>query len=966
MELGVPPNPFPGLRPFEPDEDHLFFGREKQIDELLRRLRGTHFVAVVGASGSGKSSLVRCGLIPALEGGSMAQAGSGWRVAILRPGEDPIGHLAAALSVPECLGAGEELAGMGRALVEATLRRSTLGLAEAVREARLPAHENIMVLVDQFEELFRFRRNQAGAGDEAAMFVKLLLEAAGQENSRIYIVLTMRSDFIGDCVQYPNLPEAVNDGLYLVPRMSRDELRSAIAGPVAVGAGQIAPRLVVRLLNEVGDNADQLPILQHALMRTWDYWQRHGPAGEPIDIAHYEAIGTIERALSQHAEEAFADAASEAQRRIVERSFKALTDTFTDPRGVRRPTSVAELAAVCEAPEPDVIAVLEAFRRPGRSFLMPPAKVPLNSRSVVDLSHESLMRLWDRLVDWTEQERISAERYFRLSRAAAWHAEGSAGLWRDPELELGLQWRQENRPTAAWAARYDPAFGQAMAFLDESWRQRAVLLAERELERRRTLRRARLAAGILAGLLVIAVFSFLLAARERDRAEKNLHTANDVVDNLLLASGAGMGSDAPQIPEIEAFRRTLLDQARVYLHGFAEQQKSNPQFRKEIAESHLRLGNIDRLQGQNREAAEEFQTAIRLFEDLRRHDPADPNYREKLGDAWNWYGEAERALGNNSEAEKAYVEAVNVQQELLRSDPTKVLYLQHLARSRYNLGILHAPSRGPDSEAEYREAIRLLDPLTDPQSRSGLAHAYNDLAMLFDSYRDQKEQARRYYEQAIGIEKAMLASHPENRDYRFDLAKFYNNEAMLLESLQEDQLSLSYSEKAVRLFEDLARPTITFTIELAQAHTLRGRTLQYTGPRAEAEKEYQTAIEMFAHLVSSDTAQQNRELHLRYGEALLGLGTLLLQENPQRARELFSQAAAQLALPGSEINLCRDFFWLAKANLVLGAADQAQQALDRLTATLPKLPQKERAQLGGAAQQLQKQLGDPASAKHQK
>ena len=545
MDSGVLPNPFPGLRPFEPDEDHLFFGREKQIDELLRRLRFTRFLSVVGASGSGKSSLVRCGLIPALQGGFMAGAGSGWRVAILRPGEDPIGHLAAALSLPECLGGGEELADMRCALVEATLRRSTLGLAEAVREARVAAHENVLVVVDQFEELFRFRGAQGG---EAAVFVKMLLEAARRETLSIYIVLTMRSDFLGDCMQYPGLPEAVNDGLYLVPRLSRDELQSAIAGPVAVGGGQIAPRLVVRLLNEVGDSADQLPVLQHALMRTWDYWRSHGAAGEPIDIADYEAIGTMQRALSVHAEEAYAEAGTEALRRIAERSFKALTDTFTDPRGVRRPTSVGELATVCEAPQQDVIQVLELFRRPGRSFLMPPADVPLKSESVVDISHESLMRRWDRLVAWTEQERISAERYVRLSEAAAWHAEGSAGLWRDPELELGLKWRRENQPTAAWAARYDPAFDRAMAFLDESQRERDALIAERERERRGKLRRARWAAGILASLLAVMGVLGFLAFQESQRAERNMVTAHDAVEQAAAGGRRRFGERRTQDP----------------------------------------------------------------------------------------------------------------------------------------------------------------------------------------------------------------------------------------------------------------------------------------------------------------------------------------------------------------------------------------------------------------------------------
>src|SRR4249920_3341953 len=121
-------NPFPGLRSFEPDEDHLFFGREKQIEDLLRRLRHTRFLSVVGASGTGKSSLVRSGLIPSLYGGYMVQAGSTWRVALLRPGGDPIGNLAAALDAPDVLrstAAGE----MNRALIEATLRRSALGLS---------------------------------------------------------------------------------------------------------------------------------------------------------------------------------------------------------------------------------------------------------------------------------------------------------------------------------------------------------------------------------------------------------------------------------------------------------------------------------------------------------------------------------------------------------------------------------------------------------------------------------------------------------------------------------------------------------------------------------------------------------------------------------------------------------------------------------------------------------------------
>ena len=179
----------------------------------------------------------------------------------MRPGEDPIHHLAAALDTKEVLGIEGELATTNCVLLEATLRRGTRGLVEAMRQARVPAEDNLLILVDQFEELFRYRVSRHDTSkNEALAFVKLLMEAASQADFPITIVLTMRSDFIGDCMDIPGLPEMVNGGQYLVPRMTRDELRSAITGPIAVGGGEITQRLVLRLLNEFGDESDQLPV----------------------------------------------------------------------------------------------------------------------------------------------------------------------------------------------------------------------------------------------------------------------------------------------------------------------------------------------------------------------------------------------------------------------------------------------------------------------------------------------------------------------------------------------------------------------------------------------------------------------------------------------------------------------------------------------------------------------------------
>lgn len=550
-------NPYPGLRSFEPDESALFFGREAETDELRTRLRHTRFLAVVGGSGSGKSSLVRSGLVPTLHAGFMSGVGSGWRVAITRPGEDPIGRLAAALDDPAVLGPADSRADTRRTVLEAMLRDSSLGLADAVRQATLPAGEKLLLVVDQFEELYRFRRSRtaAGAADDAAAFVRLLLEAG--RTSNLYVVLTMRSEFIGECMLFDGLPEAINTGQYLIPRMGRDALRRAISGPAEVAGASVAPRLVTRLLNEVGGELDRLPVLQHALMRTWDRWAHDPDAGPALDLPQYEAIGTLKQALSMHADEAWAELKTTRERAIAERLFKTLTETTEGGRGLRRPTAMAALAAICDASVDELQRVIEPFRAPGRGFLQPPAGVALAPTVIVDISHESLMRLWQRLLQWVQQEARATDIYRRLATAAARHAAGEGGLWRPPELTLGLRWREDNKPSAAWAGDVD-GFAQAMSFLDRS--QRA--------------QRQRLGAGVAAGVLavVLAVGWFAAEVRrqrvlvdvqqaeaERQRREADAQRAEAQrlqaeVTRLSTERDAAVQEQAAQSVEVQALR----------------------------------------------------------------------------------------------------------------------------------------------------------------------------------------------------------------------------------------------------------------------------------------------------------------------------------------------------------------------------------------------------------------------------
>ncbi|HJR06102.1 MAG TPA: AAA family ATPase [Pyrinomonadaceae bacterium] len=549
-----PTNPFPGLRPFDAHENHLFFGRDGQSDDLLRRLRRQRFIAVVGTSGSGKSSLVRAGLLPALHGGFMLGAGSNWRVAVLRPGNNPIGHLAQALRQDDVLGNKDDDEEIQLSITEASLRRSALGLIEVVRQARVPAHDNLLIVVDQFEELFRVKvASGAARSDDAAAFVKLLLEATRQTELPIYALITMRSDFLGDCSQFRDLPEMINDGQYLIPRMTRDQRREAITGPVAVGGAEITPRLVNRLLNEVGDNPDQLPLLQHALMRMWQQWEKEGDDKSPLDLPHYESIGGLSEAISRHADEAYDELGSERSRRIAEILFKLLTERGSDNREIRRPTRLAEVCAVAGAEKEEVRAIIEGFRREGRSFLMPPPGVALRDNTFIDISHESLIRGWQRLQRWVDDEALSARIYRRLAETAILYRAGEAGLWRDPDLPIALAWREKHQPNAAWGARYSPDFPDAMNFLDESQHARDAEQTERERVRRKTLRLTQaLAAVLLLGLCLSLTLASYAYVQKRE-ATKLKSQAEDIARREQMnARRAEENAERARLAEAEA------------------------------------------------------------------------------------------------------------------------------------------------------------------------------------------------------------------------------------------------------------------------------------------------------------------------------------------------------------------------------------------------------------------------------
>jgi WD40 repeat protein len=527
--------PYPGLRPFHFYESDIFFGREEHVDQILEKLGQYGFLAVMGSSGCGKSSLIRAGVMPALLTGFLADAGSRWRIAEMRPGNQPMERLADSLMAPQALGPERAGTPAARAVLQATLCRGPLGLVEILTETPLPEATNLLLLVDQFEEIFRFRRQDTQSEAAAEAFVELLLTTAQQRRVPVYVILTMRSDFLGACALFQRLPEAISNSQFLTPRLTREQQRSAIEGPAAVFNGNVDAALVNRILNDMGTDPDQLPLMQHVLMRMWS--QKASTVSEParisLTVADYEAAGGLDKALSRHADEAY-NKLTARQQRLAESLFRCLSEYSTEGQFIRRPTSIDTIKNIADVLEQRVIEVVEVFRHPDCCFLTPPFVEALHSGTILDISHESLIRQWERLKGWAEQEAAAATTYRRLvQQARSWHQAAALEqpdyLWQGHEFGVALAWQDHTAfSSEVWAAQYDQRqphsadlepeqnsdYALALAFLEASAQAEAEdkrqhdAAQQRELQRQQ--RQFRSLLGVLA-LITVALAGVVLA-----------------------------------------------------------------------------------------------------------------------------------------------------------------------------------------------------------------------------------------------------------------------------------------------------------------------------------------------------------------------------------------------------------------------------------------------------------------------
>jgi len=298
--------PYPGLRAFNENESLYFKGREFHVEKSIELLKQNKFLMLTGASGDGKSSMVFAGLVPNAKAGFFRGDFGRWTIVDFRPERDPIGNFANCLTL---------MFGIDHVNIQSALEPGFSSLIELYTHSSLyldkskPEYQNedeksrkklinkasnLLIIIDQFEELFTNPENffEGQLSNNSKLLLNLIIETnkiAKAKEIPLYIVCTMRSDYIGNCTVYKGLPELIGESNYFIPRLNRNEIYQAIEEPALLSGNIITPRLVERLLYDLKEGLDILPVLQHALFRIWKEYSNDG--SEQMDLIHYAKIG---------------------------------------------------------------------------------------------------------------------------------------------------------------------------------------------------------------------------------------------------------------------------------------------------------------------------------------------------------------------------------------------------------------------------------------------------------------------------------------------------------------------------------------------------------------------------------------------------------------------------------------------------------------------------------------------------
>jgi WD40 repeat protein len=572
--------PFKGLEYFGENDADKFYGRELLTAKLVGKLRlGRFLPIIVGASGSGKSSVVRAGLLPALKRGTQLADGTlppegsrSWVTYTFTPGAKPLDALAAALTRDE-----ESATATTTLIDDLAIDKRALHLRALKLLSRRPDARRVLVVVDQFEEIFTVTKDES----ERRAFIDALMYASSEAaDGPTVVVIVFRADFYAHCAQYANLREAVATMQEFVGPMNKEELRRAIEEPAKAGGWDMEPGLVDLILKEVGDEPGALPLMQHALLETWKRRR-----GRTMTLRGYNDAGGIRGAIAKTAE-AIYQALPAEQQRFARRIFLKLVELGEGTQDTRRRAQLEELY-----PRPEERPLAESVLKK-----LVDNRLIVTTEKTAEVAHEALIREWPTYRDWINANRAGLKTHRDLTRAAReWEnmARAPEMLYRGVKLLETIEWAEENpdetneleadflaasredveREAREKEAQRQRELEQAKRIAEEQSRaaeaaqKAANLEKQRAEEQERANKRQRLLTRIAAGVGVVAFFAAIVAGVfwfQANESFKRAEEARQAADEQrILALSGQLASQARSLPGTQ-LDLTLLLGAEAY------------------------------------------------------------------------------------------------------------------------------------------------------------------------------------------------------------------------------------------------------------------------------------------------------------------------------------------------------------------------------------------------------------------
>lgn len=523
--------PYPGMRPFRRDEAALFFGRERETSEILNRLLENRFVAVIGAEGSGKTSVINCGVIPAL----LKTPGT-WKFMTLCPGKDPVGSLAGALVKL----AEEKKTDAGPASTLADTLKKNPGSLSRIAESLLGGDEKLLLVADQFEQIFRFSRAGAGSTpeEESEAFVNLLLNSINSENGRIYLAVVISSEWISDCTKFPNFAEAViiNRSSIIIQGLLRENLGDAILRPLGLIGKKADEELTETLLREASALPEKLPVIQNTLRKILTNLRKNGDHSEALSVKDYEETGKFSGSVEKHAEEIFSGL-DRNEKYLCEKIFRSLT--VKGPRGEyrRKPCTFGHIIEVAGCSPEKLAEVVKKLSDDEANLIYYQGDLNNDLNTIIDIRYNVLPENWSRCRTWADEEDISVRTYMHLAALASLYHQGKTGLLKQPELRQFTDWAAREKPVLQWAVTHDPAFERAMVYLRASEKQFREEEEKREKTKKKKSKKRRIfGLGLGLGFIItLGILGIFIAGKYKaERALSEAEIMQDKSDSVSL------------------------------------------------------------------------------------------------------------------------------------------------------------------------------------------------------------------------------------------------------------------------------------------------------------------------------------------------------------------------------------------------------------------------------------------------